>query len=272
MSSGPFALEIYNINTNLINLIEKYTTISKNFEKSIVQQNGKLNNDITLKDVNYNENLERYKFMKTYQPIILNDINVIKTNLVKLESLVVDVDNLAEEYIKIFEERYNNEVLNKLNLNTGGKKYSKKTKRNLRSRKLRKRKSVKSNKHNKKYIGGNVINWFTFDELDDKDKNEKCPICYLEFSETQEQVLYKTDCNHIFHNDCLVDFCLYKYKYINEHGTKPECPSCRAVLDTDKSLQCLYVTMFKEKKLSSETIDANCSVKAKEIYYDEDNV
>jgi hypothetical protein len=151
--SGPFDLEIYNIKTNLNSLIEKYTNISKRFEKTIIQQNEKLNNNIPLTDNNYNENLESYKFMKTYQPIILNNINEIKTNLVTLESLVVYTDNLAEQYIKIFENRYNNELANKLdnsNLNTGGKK----TKRNLRSRRFEKRKSVKSNKHNKKYIGG----------------------------------------------------------------------------------------------------------------------
>jgi hypothetical protein len=153
MSSGPFDLEIYNIKTNLNNLIEKYTTISKSFEKTIIQQNEKLNNNIQLTDNNYSENLERYKFMKSYQPIILNNINEIKTNLVTLETLVLYTDNLAEQYIKIFENRYNNELANKLdnsNINKGGKK----TKRNLRSRRFEKRKSVKSNKHNKKYIGG----------------------------------------------------------------------------------------------------------------------
>jgi thymidylate synthase len=78
--SGPFDLEIYNIKTNLNSLIEKYTNISKRFEKTIIQQNEKLNNNIPLTDNNYNENLESYKFMKTYQPIILNNINEIKTN------------------------------------------------------------------------------------------------------------------------------------------------------------------------------------------------
>uniref|UniRef100_A0A6C0DKN0 Uncharacterized protein n=1 Tax=viral metagenome TaxID=1070528 RepID=A0A6C0DKN0_9ZZZZ len=112
--SGPFDLEIYNIKTNLNSLIEKYTNISKRFEKTIIQQNEKLNNNIPLTDNNYNENLESYKFMKTYQPIILNNINEIKTNLVTLESLVVYTDNLAEQYIKIFENRYNNELANKL--------------------------------------------------------------------------------------------------------------------------------------------------------------
>ena len=156
MSSGPFDLDIYNIKTNLDSLIEKYTNISKRFEKTIIQQNEKLNNNILLTDDNYSENLERYKFMKSYQPIILNNINEIKTNLVTLESLVVYTDNLAEQYIKIFENRYNNELVNKFNnskFDIGGKKYSKKTKRNLRSRRFEKRKSVKSNKHNKKYIG-----------------------------------------------------------------------------------------------------------------------
>lgn len=157
MSSGPFDLDIYNIKTNLDSLIEKYTNISKRFEKTIIQQNEKLNNNILLTDDNYSENLERYKFMKSYQPIILNNINEIKTNLVTLESLVVYTDNLAEQYFKIFENRYNNELVNKFNnsnLNTGGKKHCKKTQKTLRSRRVGKRKSVKSNKHNKKYIGG----------------------------------------------------------------------------------------------------------------------
>ena len=107
--SGPFDLEIQNIKTNLIDLIKKYTTISKNFEKTIAQQNEKLNNNIQLIDNNYNDNLNRYKFMKSYQSRILNDINEIKTNLVTLERLVLYTDELAEQYFKILDNRNNNE-------------------------------------------------------------------------------------------------------------------------------------------------------------------
>jgi hypothetical protein len=143
--SGPFDLEIQNIKTNLIDLIKKYTTISKNFEKTIAQQNEKLNNNIQLIDNNYNDNLNRYEFMKSYQSIILNDINEIKTNLVTLERLVLYTDELAVQYFEILDNRNNNELVNEFNnsnLNTGGKK----TKKHLRSRRVRKRKSMKQKK------------------------------------------------------------------------------------------------------------------------------
>jgi len=151
---GIFDLEIYNINTNLNNWIQKYTTISNSFKKTIKIQNEKLNNNEELTDDKFIKNLERYKFMKFYQPVILNIINEIKTNLVTLDTLVLDTNNLAEQYIEIFENRYINELANKLdnlnfnNINIGGKK----PKKHLRSRRVRKRKSMKQKKHNKKYI------------------------------------------------------------------------------------------------------------------------
>jgi len=151
---GIFDLEIYNINTNLNNWIQKYTTISNSFKKTIKIQNEKLNNNEELTDDKFIKNLERYKFMKFYQPMILNIINEIKTNLVTLDTLVLDTNNLAEQYIEIFENRYINELANKLdnlnfnNINIGGKK----PKKHLRSRRVRKRKSMKQKKHNKKYI------------------------------------------------------------------------------------------------------------------------
>jgi len=270
--SGPFDLEINNIKTNLNSLIEKYTNISREFDEKIKKQNEKIKNNMPLNDVNYSENLERYQYMKNYQYIILYNINEIKTNLATLESIVVDTNNLGEQYMNVLKNRHDySELVNKLNetkLNKGGKKHCKKTKKNLRSRRFRKSKSVKQKKHNKKYIGGDyAFNWLAFSELNDEDKDNVCPICKDPFSETQEKALYKTDCNHIFHNDCLVDVCLHKYDEFLENDLYPLCPICRARLDTNTSLQSLYIVGFQFKKLDNKTIQKYCSPNAKNIYY-----
>jgi len=148
---GPFDHQIYNINTNLKNWIEKYTTFLQQIEKQ--------NKNIQLTPSEYNYVSYMNNYINHHQPIILNNIDVIKTNLVRLENLVVYTDNLGEKYMIVFKNRYEySELVNKLNksnLNEGGKKHCKKTKKHLRSRRVRKRKSMKQKKHNKKYIGGN---------------------------------------------------------------------------------------------------------------------
>jgi hypothetical protein len=142
-------------------------------------------------------------------------------------------------------------------------KYNQKTKRNkIKSKKSRKsrksRKSKKSRKSrksrkNKTFRGGGK--WVV--ENDDLPET-MCPICFYDFSETPDQAVYKTDCGHVFHNNCLNKYCIK-----NERRGNPQiCPMCRKDLNTEKSDQCTDVWAFKNKALATSRLDQ----KNREIY------
>ncbi len=59
-----------------------------------------------------------------------------------------------------------------------------------------------------------------------------CPICHERYGITTG--IYKTECNHIFHNNCLNEWC--------ERTTDTECPICRKKLE----YSCTDVWAFKE--------------------------
>jgi hypothetical protein len=70
------------------------------------------------------------------------------------------------------------------------------------------------------------------------DPDEICPICYEKYGTTQG--IYKTNCNHIFHNNCLNEYC--------EHNNgEIVCPICRA----DVGYTCTDVWAFKEQLLGN---------------------
>ena len=78
-----------------------------------------------------------------------------------------------------------------------------------------------------------------------------CPICFDDFSETPDQAVYKTDCGHVFHNNCLNKYCTK-----NERRGNPQiCPMCRKDLNTKKSDQCTDVWTFKNKALDTSSLD-----------------
>lgn len=106
------------------------------------------------------------------------------------------------------------------------KKKGKRTRKNTR----------KVRKSYKKRGGGEK--WKTSDEI--TDKRDVCPICLVEFSETPNKAIYKTDCNHLMHNDCLSEYCEIKEDVA-------ECPICRASLGD----QCNDVSEFKDKNLGT---------------------
>ena len=62
-----------------------------------------------------------------------------------------------------------------------------------------------------------------FDSLEEKIKNDnkECTICLTEFEKDDDISL--TKCNHVFHNDCIIEWG--KYKVTEE--SKSECPICR---------------------------------------------
>jgi len=70
------------------------------------------------------------------------------------------------------------------------------------------------------------------------DQNDICPICHENYGTTQ--AIYKTQCNHIFHNDCLNGYC-----EINEGEIA--CPVCRS----DLEYACMDVWAFKDKALGN---------------------
>ena len=109
---------------------------------------------------------------------------------------------------------------------TGGSK-----KRKTRKFRIQKQKRSKTKKH----IGGGE--W-----LNNKDEslveNDSCPICLENFLDTPNQAIYKSECGHIFHNDCMLRVCDSDVK-------NPLCPLCRKPLEND----CNDVYAFKEKAL-----------------------
>jgi hypothetical protein len=154
----------------------------------------------------------------------------------------------SERYIKhgvIFPtEKYNQKTKQK----KSKKKLKKQKTKKITNRKTKrnKRKSKKSRK-NKTFRGGGK--WLT----DDDDLPETmCPICFDDFSETPDQAVYKTDCGHVFHNNCLNKYCTK-----NERRGNPQiCPVCRKDLYTEKSDQCTDVWAFANKRLDTKDLDA----------------
>jgi hypothetical protein len=77
--------------------------------------------------------------------------------------------------------------------------------------------------------------------IDPTEYNETdlCSICQDVLGNVQ--AIYKTACNHKFHNDCLDAYCESKHGQI-------KCPSCRADVGEDT---CLSVSAFKEHTLGN---------------------
>jgi len=70
------------------------------------------------------------------------------------------------------------------------------------------------------------------------DQSDICPICHEEYGTTK--AIYKTVCNHNFHNDCLNEYC-------ESANGEIYCPICRA----DIGYACTDVWAFKEKVLGN---------------------
>lgn len=70
------------------------------------------------------------------------------------------------------------------------------------------------------------------------DPNDICPICHDNYGTTK--AIYKTVCNHIFHNDCLNEYCEIQQGEI-------VCPVCRA----DVEYACMDVWSFKNNSLGN---------------------
>jgi hypothetical protein len=116
----------------------------------------------------------------------------------------------------------------------------KKTKRNRNNRKFRTR-------YNKKNVGGG--DWIDNDTIP---KEDVCPICLQQFSETPELAVYETTCGHKFHNNCLNRTC----DTAERAGNDLVCPICRADLETEKLHDCTDVWAFANEALDTTVLDA----------------
>ncbi len=110
------------------------------------------------------------------------------------------------------------------------------------TRKFRIQKQKRTTHHKtKKHIGGGE--W-----LNSKDEavveNVSCPICLENFLDTPNQAIYKSDCGHIFHNDCVLRVCEGPIE-------KRICPMCRTPLKDD----CSDVYAFRNKAMASQDDD-----------------
>ena len=70
------------------------------------------------------------------------------------------------------------------------------------------------------------------------DPDDHCPICHEDYGIAQ--AIYKTPCNHLFHNNCLQDYCLIRDDNIT-------CPACRSNVE----YACMDVWAFKTKTLGN---------------------
>ena len=68
-----------------------------------------------------------------------------------------------------------------------------------------------------------------------------CAICYNELGITQ--AIYSMPCRHIFHNNCLTDYCEYNEGMIT-------CPSCRR--NYEYEYICMDVWAFRENVLGGD--------------------
>jgi hypothetical protein len=136
-------------------------------------------------------------------------------------------------------------------------------KRKSNKKRRHRRKLTKRNKHvkkfrtmrNQKYMRGGG-KWIDGDTLPE---DEICSICLQKFSETPEQAVYKTNCGHVFHNNCLNNTCISNER----SGRDLVCPLCREELQTDDGEQCMDVWAFANKRLG---LGNNLDEKGRAIY------
>lgn len=81
--------------------------------------------------------------------------------------------------------------------------------------------------------------------LDPTQYNPKdvCSLCLNKFG--VKKAVYKTQCNHVFHNNCLDDYCEHHYGNI-------KCPICRKTIS-----DCERFWAFRNKTLREQVFNGN---------------
>lgn len=69
-------------------------------------------------------------------------------------------------------------------------------------------------------------------------KDDLCPICHEIYG--IEHAIFKTPCNHMFHNNCLDQYC-------ETYEGNVQCPVCRSNIGNS----CMSVWAFKTKSLGN---------------------
>ena len=137
-----------------------------------------------------------------------------------------------------------------------------KTKYSRKYKKTRQNKIKYSRKKSRKYSrkiqkGGRFLTY------GDVDRNDICGICNIKFYDTPDKAIYKTNCNHLFHNDCLNKLC-------EENNGELMCPTCQ-----QDNIDCMSIWAFKNKRLGNingERPDGLESDEIFEVYNEETGV
>ncbi len=100
----------------------------------------------------------------------------------------------------------------------------------------------KPRKSQKKYYGGG--DWIPNNNIN---YNEHCVICDELFRDTPNLAIYKSDCGHLFHNNCLNARC-------ESNLNNWRCPICGEPISED---QCMDVWAFKNKSMNESDFNDN---------------
>ncbi len=79
---------------------------------------------------------------------------------------------------------------------------------------------------------------------------DNCGFCMVTLKDPNQAVV-KLECGHMFHNDCLVEYCKHSHN-ITPNNPELNCPICRQEMDP---MDCITYWAFKERSWSPESIN-----------------
>jgi len=124
------------------------------------------------------------------------------------------------------------------------------------NQKKQKRKTRKTRKTNN-FKGGSECNIVGFiKEVDIPkiiSKQPKCQICNIQFNNPSYPPIYRTECCHVFHFNCLQNYCQDGITRNDQNNIFfPNCPVCNADISND----CMSTEAFKENFLDTDNFDS----------------
>ena len=125
--------------------------------------------------------------------------------------------------------------------------YKNKKSKQRKSRKSRK--ILRKNKYVKKQKAGGE--WLTYGNVD---RNDICQICNQKFYDTPDKAIYKTNCNHLFHNSCLNNLC-------EENNGDLTCPTCH-----QDNIDCMSIWAFEKQALGNPNANRPAGVEDDEVF------
>jgi hypothetical protein len=94
-----------------------------------------------------------------------------------------------------------------------------------------------------------------------KISKDDCGICY-ETLKDRTKAVFKLPCGHLFHNNCLNDYCEHEHR-IAHAMPDTKCPICREPFDPE---QCNTFWAFKNKRLRNARGTADLKKETFRIY------